>query len=153
MYYPRLQEAEMHVDKSRMLAGVVDTDIDGDALLAFVDDEKAGAVVSFSGQVRNHDHGKSVTGIEYVGHPGADAVMREIVEEFAGREGVHAIAVQHRVGELGIGGIALYAAVSASHRGQAFSCTSELVDRVKEKLPVWKKQFLADGTYEWSECP
>lgn len=134
-------------------AGVTSEDVNTDALLASVSDEKAGAVVSFAGVVRNHDHGKAVTGIEYVGHPSSDQVMREVVEEFVGREGVHAIAAQHRVGNLGIGGVALFVAVAASHRHQAFTCASDLVDRVKEMLPIWKKQFLADGTHEWSACP
>ena len=134
-------------------AGVTTEDIDTDALLAAVSDDRAGAVVSFSGVVRNHDHGKAVTGIEYVGHPSADDVMREVLAEFADREGVHAIAAQHRIGHLGIGGVALYVAVAASHRAQAFGCASDFVDRVKEKLPIWKKQVLVDGTHEWSQCP
>lgn len=138
---------------ARLVSGVVDTDIDTDALHSEVLDDRAGAVVTFQGVVRNHDDGKSVTGIEYVGHPSSGDVMAEVVAEFAGRDGVHAIAAQHRVGELGIGGVALYVAVAASHRRQAFECASDLVDRVKEKLPIWKKQLLADGTHEWSQCP
>ena len=137
----------------RATGGVSGTDLDTDSLLEFVQDDRAGAVVTFVGVVRNHDHGKEVTGIEYVGHPSADEVMRTVVEEFASREGVHAVAAQHRVGMLGIGGVALYVAVAASHRGQAFGCASDLVDRVKEVLPIWKKQFLANGSHEWSQCP
>ncbi|MDO5677856.1 MAG: molybdenum cofactor biosynthesis protein MoaE [Propionibacteriaceae bacterium] len=135
------------------IVGVTSEDVDTDALLASVQDDRAGAVVSFAGVVRNHDHGKAVTGIEYVGHPSADDVMREVAEEFVGRDGVHALAAQHRVGYLGIGGVALFVAVAASHRVQAFTCASEFVDTVKERLPIWKKQFLLDGTHEWSECP
>ena len=135
------------------IAAVVDVDIDCDALYAAVADDRAGAVVSFCGAVRNHDHGKAVTQIEYVGHPSADEVMRQVVDEFATREDVHAIAAHHRVGVLGIGGVALYVAVSASHRRQAFDCAADLVDRVKEVLPIWKKQYLTDGTHEWSQCP
>ncbi|WP_237268292.1 molybdenum cofactor biosynthesis protein MoaE [Tessaracoccus flavescens] len=135
------------------VADITARDVDCDALLASVSDDRAGAVVTFAGTVRNHDHGVAVTGIEYVGHPSSTDVMTEVVGEFAGREGVHAIAAQHRVGELGIGGVALYVAVAASHRRQAFECASDLVDRIKESLPIWKKQYLADGTHEWSECP
>ncbi|MFD0866022.1 molybdenum cofactor biosynthesis protein MoaE [Tessaracoccus lubricantis] len=134
-------------------AAVTSNDIDTDALLASVSDDRAGAVVTFAGVVRNHDHGKAVTAIEYVGHPSASDVMAGVIAEFEGRDGVHAIAAQHRVGHLGIGGVALFVAVAASHRKQAFTCASDLVDRVKEVLPIWKKQFLADGTHEWSECP
>lgn len=129
------------------------SDIDAAALLARVQDPRAGAVVTFAGVVRNHDHGAAVTGIEYVAHPSAEQVMRQLIDEFAARDGVHGVTAQHRVGTLGVGGMALFVAVSASHRQQAFECAWGLVDRVKEVLPVWKKQFLADGGYEWSQCP
>ncbi len=135
------------------LSGVTDADIDTDALRDAVSDDRAGAVVTFAGVVRNHDHGVAVTGIEYVGHPMADGLLRTIVADIDGREGVHAVAAQHRVGYLGIGGVALYVAVAASHRKQAFDAASEVIERVKEQLPIWKKQFLADGGHEWSQCP
>lgn len=137
----------------RVIAGVTPEDVDTEALLASVSDDRAGAVVTFAGVVRNHDHGQVVTGIEYVGHPSASEVMAGLVAEFAQRDGVHAVAAQHRIGTLGIGGVALFVAVAASHRKQAFDCASDLVDRVKEALPIWKKQFLVDGTHEWSQCP
>lgn len=137
----------------RVIAGVTPEDVDTEALLASVSDDRAGAVVTFAGVVRNHDHGQVVTGIEYVGHPSASEVMAGLVAEFAQRDGVHAIAAQHRIGTLGIGGVALFVAVAASHRKQAFDCASDLVDRVKEALPIWKKQFFVDGTHEWSQCP
>ena len=137
----------------RVIAGVTPEDVDIEALLASVSDDRAGAVVTFAGVVRNHDHGQVVTGIEYVGHPSASEVMAGLVAEFAQRDGVHAIAAQHRIGTLGVGGVALFVAVAASHRKQAFDCASDLVDRVKEALPIWKKQFFVDGTHEWSQCP
>lgn len=133
--------------------GIVDVDIDPDQLYAEVLSEMAGAVVTFAGVVRNHDHGKAVIGIDYVGHPSANALLHELVTEFSQREGIHALAAQHRVGHLDIGGIAMYVAVSASHRKEAFDCVEEFVDRVKAVLPIWKKQYLVDGTHEWSECP
>lgn len=136
-----------------VVADVSPVEVDGAALLALAGDDRAGAVVTFAGIVRNHDHGQAVTGIEYVGHPSASEAMAEVVAEFADREGVHALAARHRVGELGIGGVALYVVVAASHRRQAFDCASDLVDRIKETLPIWKKQHFLDGTHEWSQCP
>ncbi|WP_309229980.1 MULTISPECIES: molybdenum cofactor biosynthesis protein MoaE [unclassified Blastococcus] len=118
-----------------------------------VADKAAGAVVSFCGVVRDHDGGRSVTELEYVGHPTAGQVIREIADEFAAREGLHAVAVSHRVGLLGIGDVALACAVSASHRGTAFAACAELVDVVKERLPIWKRQVFTDGEEEWVACP
>lgn len=134
-------------------ASISSAPLDLRALAEQVDDQRAGAVVTFTGVVRNHDGGRAVTGIEYVGHPSADATITEVVEHFTGRAGVHRIAVQHRVGTLGIGDLALVAAVSASHRGQAFTTCSDLVDLIKQRLPIWKHQHFADGTSEWSNCP
>jgi molybdopterin synthase catalytic subunit len=118
-----------------------------------VADEAAGAVVSFSGVVRNHDSGRSVTELEYVGHPTATEIIVELAEEFAARPGVHAVAVSHRIGLLGIGDVALACAVSASHRGEAFTACAELVDEVKKRLPIWKRQVFLDGEEEWVACP
>ena len=120
---------------------------------AAVEDKAAGAVVSFSGVVRDHDGGRSVTELEYVGHPTAPALIAEIAAEFAARPDVHAVAVSHRVGLLGIGDGALACAVSASHRGQAFAACAELVDEVKARLPIWKRQVFTDGAKEWGACP
>lgn len=135
------------------LAGITDIDLDPVAIARLVRDERAGADVIFSGVVRNHDHGRCVECIEYSAHPSAADVMAEVLAEFTDREGVHAIAAQHRVGLVGIGGLALVVAVSASHRKQAFTCADGIVDRVKQVLPVWKKQQFSDGTHEWSKCP
>jgi molybdopterin synthase catalytic subunit len=114
-----------------------------------VADRAAGAVVSFAGVVRNHDDGRSVTELEYHAHPSAPDVVAEVAAEIAARDGVIAVAVSHRVGMLAIGDIALAAAVSAAHRGEAFTACSELVDEVKHRLPVWKRQVFDDGTDEW----
>jgi molybdopterin synthase catalytic subunit len=119
-----------------------------------VEDAAAGAVVTFAGVVRDHDHGRSVRELEYVGHPSAADVVAEVAAEIAGRfTGVRALAVSHRVGPLAIGDVALACAVAADHRKEAFVVCSELVDEVKRRLPVWKRQVFADGTDEWVNCP
>ena len=120
---------------------------------AAVADKAAGAVVSFSGVVRDHDGGRSVTELEYVGHPTAPELIAEIAAEFAARPDVQAVAVSHRVGLLAIGDVALACAVSAAHRGQAFAACAELVDEVKARLPIWKRQVFTDGDEEWVACP
>jgi molybdopterin synthase catalytic subunit len=118
-----------------------------------VADKTAGAVVSFAGVVRDHDGGRSVTELEYVGHPTAPEVLAELAAEFAARPDVVAVAVSHRVGLLGIGDVALACAVSAAHRGEAFAVCAELVDEVKKRLPIWKRQVFTDGEEEWVACP
>ena len=118
-----------------------------------VADKAAGAVVSFSGVVRDSDGGRSVTELEYVGHPTAQDVIADLAAEFAARPGLHAVAVSHRVGMLAIGDVALACAVSASHRGEAFAACADLVDEVKKRLPIWKRQVFADGAEEWVNCP
>jgi molybdopterin synthase catalytic subunit len=113
----------------------------------------AGAVVSFCGVVRDHDHGRVVRELEYEGHPSAAAVLAEVADEIAGDPAVYAVAVSHRIGKLEIGDVALAAAVSTAHRAEAFAACARLVDEVKKRLPIWKRQVFADGTEEWVDCP
>jgi molybdopterin synthase catalytic subunit len=121
---------------------------------ALVGDAAAGAVVTFAGVVRDHDHGRSVRTLDYEGHPSAGAVVEKVAAEVAARHaGVTAVAVSHRVGALAIGDVALACAVAAEHRREAFEACSELVDEVKAQLPVWKRQEFADGSEEWVNCP
>ncbi|MDP9988469.1 molybdenum cofactor biosynthesis protein MoaE [Arthrobacter sp. FW306-05-C] len=129
-----------------------------DQAIAAVESDTAGAVVSFSGVVRNHDGGKAVQRLSYSAHPTAHQVMADVVarlvaeqdpEGDAGAEQPVRIWAAHRIGMLEIGDPALVCAVSAAHRGQAFAVCSELVDRIKEQVPIWKEQFFSDGTVEW----
>lgn len=117
---------------------------------ALVSHEAAGAVVGFSGVVRDHDGGRSVIRLDYSAHPNALETLQEVAAEVAAQaDGVRAIAVSHRIGTLQIGDAALVAAVAADHRGAAFETCAHLVDTVKARLPVWKHQYFSDGTDEW----
>ncbi|MGC9667045.1 molybdenum cofactor biosynthesis protein MoaE [Planosporangium sp. 12N6] len=119
----------------------------------FVARAEAGAVVSFAGVVRDHDHGRGVLELEYEGHPTAERILAEVAAEVAADPAVYAVAVSHRVGRLEIGDVALAAAVSTAHRAAAFAACARLVDEVKARLPIWKRQVFADGTEEWVNCP
>lgn len=132
-----------------VIAGVTDQALDSAAHAVAVAEAAAGATVSFAGVVRDHDGGRSVTELEYSVHPTAAAVVHEVAADIAARDGVLAVAVTHRHGLLRIGDVAVVAAVSAAHRGVAFSACSDLIDEVKRRLPVWKRQVFADGTVEW----
>jgi molybdopterin synthase catalytic subunit len=118
-----------------------------------VDHVRAGARVVFCGVVRDHDHGRGIVELEYQGHPSAEQVLVEIAERFAAEPDVLALAVGHRVGRLAIGDVALVAAVSTAHRREAFDVCARLVDEVKSRLPIWKRQVFTDGTDEWVNCP
>jgi molybdopterin synthase catalytic subunit len=144
----------LHAPARRVVRAVVTTDaVDVSALEALVADPSAGAVVSFGGIVRDHDGGRPVTMIEYVGHPSAQAVVEQVAAEIVARTDVEALAVAHRLGPLQVGEAALVVAVSAAHRQEAFAAAALLVDEVKDRLPVWKRQQFPDGTDEWVACP
>ncbi len=134
-------------------AEVLDDPLDLAAHEKAVADRRAGAVVTFQGVVRDHDHGRGVTLLEYEGHPSAEAVLREVAGEIAADPDVYAVAVSHRIGTLAIGDVALVAAVSTAHRAAAFTACAKLVDEVKARLPIWKRQIFDDGTEEWVNCP
>ncbi len=130
-------------------ASISEESLDLGAVLAAVGDAACGAVVGFSGVVRDHDGGKSVERLSYTCHPSAQKVIEEIAEGIASRhEGVR-IWVAHRVGDLRIGDSALVAAVASAHRAEAFTAGSELVEMVKHQVPIWKEQFFTDGGTEW----
>lgn len=132
---------------------VTQSDISVSYLELLVRDRRAGAVVTFSGIVRDHDYGRTVTALNYMAHPTADDVIKQIAQEVADASPARYLAVQHRVGPLQVGDIALGCAVAADHRDQAFEACSLLVERVKAELPVWKRQVFEDGTDEWVNAP
>ncbi len=134
-------------------AEISDAELDLAAHERAVADPRAGAVVTFLGVVRDHDHGRGVTLLEYEGHPSAAAVLREVAAEIAAAPDVYAVAISHRVGVLKIGDVALVAAVSTAHRAAAFAACARPVDEAKARLPIWKRQVFTDGAEEWVNCP
>lgn len=126
--------------------------LDPSALLAAVDDPRAGAVATFVGRVRDHDPAVegTVAALEYSAHPDAAAVLARLAAEAGAREGVLHVALAHRVGRLGVGEPALVAVVATAHRALAFDVCRELVEAVKAQLPVWKREVLADGSHVWA---
>ncbi len=131
---------------------VTERPLDLDALHRLVADDRAGAVVCFSGNVRDRDHGREVASLTYEGHPTAGRVLADVAAEIDARFDLVGLAVAHRVGSLAVGDAALVAVVSAAHREAAFAACAALVDLTKERLPVWKHQVFADGTDEWVNC-
>ena len=134
------------------LTEITESIIDAQAIKELVGDCTTGAVVVFSGDVRDHDNGRAVISLTYEGHPSAQNIMETVVNEFAAQSNVTAVAAVHRVGVIPIGEAALVVAVGSAHREDAFTAAAALVDLIKEKLPVWKHQFFADGSDEWVNC-
>ena len=134
------------------LVEVTEAPLDVEAMKSLVRDRRAGAVVTFSGDVRDHDHGREVASLAYEGHPSAAAVLADVAAEIDERFDLVALAVAHRLGSLALGDTALVAVVSAGHRETAFAACAALVDLAKERLPVWKHQVFSDGTDEWVNC-
>ena len=135
---------------AEIATGITDEALDTGALIDSARRDTCGAVASFIGVVRNHDGGESVDAIEYSSHPSSQQILRDIVMEFKDRPGVHRIVAWHRVGHLEIGEDAMVVAVAAEHRAQAFRAVEAIVEDVKAKLPIWKKQELTDGSHNWS---
>ncbi len=127
--------------------------LDLNALVEHVAFPGAGAILTFSGVVRDNAHGKAVKHLEYEAYPGmAEATLRDIIAEIHERwPDVHA-AMAHRIGKLKIGEASLIIAVSAPHRPEAYAASRYAIERIKAILPVWKKEFGADGDH-WVEGP
>ena len=133
---------------SDFLAVISTGSISTDEIEAFVLDSAHGALVTFRGIVRDHDHGSAVTALDYSAHPDAQAFLEECCREVAASSGLR-VAAAHRVGSLVVGDVALVAAVAAPHRAAAFEAAEQLVALIKQRVPIWKRQHLADGVTEW----
>lgn len=113
----------------------------------------AGACASFEGWVRNINEGEAVEALEYETHAEiaereGEAVIAEAIERF---EIVGALGV-HRVGKLAIGDCAVWVGVSAGHRGAAFDACRYIIDEIKHRLPIWKKEHYREGATAWVNC-
>ena len=135
------------------LVAVRDEQLDVAEVTAAVADRAAGGLNVFVGAVRDHDGGRDVVGLEYSAHPSAEARLAEVAAEVAEEFDVVAVAAIHRVGALRIGDLAVVSAVSAAHRDTAFAASRALIDRLKERVPIWKHQLFADGTEVWVDTP
>jgi molybdopterin synthase catalytic subunit len=113
----------------------------------------AGGVDVFVGNVRDHDHDRGVTGLDYSAHPTAMQRMLDVAQHVADEHDVLAVAVVHRVGRLEIGDAAVIVATAAAHRGMAFDATRALIDELKATVPIWKHQLFEDGSDEWVGTP
>ena len=126
--------------------------IQPDALFEWVQKPHHGAVVTFAGIVRDNADGKPTLRLEYEAYAEmAEKKMREVGDEIRERWGIEDVAMIHRVGMLEIGEISILIAVATPHRNPAFEACSYAIDRIKQVVPIWKKEIREDGAEEWVE--
>ncbi|HEX7023789.1 MAG TPA: molybdenum cofactor biosynthesis protein MoaE [Gemmatimonadales bacterium] len=120
-----------------------------DPLVALVSAPDRGGIATFVGTVRDHHEGRAVLGLAYSAYePMAEAVCRDIVEE-AGRRWPVRAALRHRLGALQVGETAVAVAVAGGHRDEAFAACRFIIEELKKRVPIWKKERYADGSAEW----
>jgi molybdopterin synthase catalytic subunit len=119
------------------------------AVIAEVEDERAGAIATFQGTVRRQSRGREVIALEYEAYGGmAEKVMAEIADGVKARYDLCEVALAHRVGRCDVGDVSVVIAVSAPHRQDALSACRDVIDELKERVPLWKKE-LYEGGEEW----
>lgn len=133
-----------------MYSAIIDASIDIAALLERVAGVGNGATVLFLGTVRDVNEGRAVTGIEYSAYRSmAERELAAIVEEATARMSSNAIAVEHRLGELRVGECSVAVAAAHPHRDRAFDGARYVVEELKRRVPIWKREHYADGSREW----
>lgn len=133
-----------------VFAAVVDAPIDAARLLADAVSPSDGAALLFVGVVRDEHDGRAVSRLEYSAYaPMAEKVLREIAGEAAARFGVGAVRVVHRVGMLEVGEASVAIAVASPHRGGAYEASRYVIEQIKRRVPVWKREGYVDGDVAW----
>jgi MoaE-MoaD fusion protein len=123
--------------------------LDPAAVIAEVADERAGGIAVFVGTTRVHSRGRTVLHLDYEAYEGmAEQVMEELAADLERTYDLCAVAIAHRVGHVGIGEPSVVIAVSALHRGDALAACKDCIDRLKETVPLWKKEVY-EGGEEW----
>jgi molybdopterin synthase catalytic subunit len=137
-------------ERTKLLVGADPLDVEG--LASAVTSPENGASVVFTGTVRNHSPGKDdVSHLDYEAYPEhVEAKIGEIVEEARGRWAVRQVAVAHRIGRVEVGEPSVVVAVGSAHRADAFEAARFIIDELKTRAPIWKKEHWAGGT-EWIE--
>ena len=132
-----------------LLASIGESPIDVGRAVTLVSGPSIGGIALFIGIVRSHDHGADVTSLDYTQHPSASDVLERCAAETAELHNVEAIAVEHRIGHLEVGDVAVVVAVGAVHREAALAGSAHLINTLKAEVPIWKEQHFTSGEAEW----
>lgn len=136
-----------------MRTAIVDRALDPCALLDEVAHHRNGATVLFVGTVREVNDGEPVSGLDYSVYAGmAERELAAIVAEAAERSNTTDIVVEHRIGSLDLGDASVVIAVAHAHRGDAYEASRYIIEELKKRLPVWKREHYVDGRSEWVEA-
>ena len=136
--------------RGNLLVRVTDAAIGADQAVAFVADQGAGGTCVFLGTVRDHSEAGAVTGLSYEAWDElAVRRLEELGEELFAAWPLRRVAVLHRTGELGLGEVSVVVACSAAHRAEAFEACRHGIERLKQDVPIWKKEALASGEAHW----
>ncbi|PCJ62376.1 MAG: hypothetical protein COA79_04735 [Planctomycetota bacterium] len=127
--------------------------LDPEEYIKELKDDSCGGYVSFEGWVRDFNEGKKVTHLKYeayqvLAEKEAQQIIQEAIEKFDARK----IKIVHRVGDLQISEIAVWIGATAVHRGEAFDACEYVIDQLKIRVPIWKKEYYVDGDSGWVEC-
>src|SRR2546430_11151480 len=134
----------------RILVRVAAQPVDPQEALAFVTDASGGGTCLFLGTVRDHSDAGDVTGLDYESWDElAERRLREIADEMTSRWPVGRVALLHRTGRLEIGEVSVAVACSAPHRAEAFEACRHGIERIKQDVPIWKKESLVSGDSQW----
>jgi len=134
-------------------ARVAEGPIQPDRILAEVAAPDRGAIATFLGTVRDHHRGRRVTRLEYSAYgPMAERILREVAGEAVERFQASQVVVEHRIGSLAVGETSVLVAVAAAHRRQALAACAYVIDQVKARAPIWKREF-GEGGAVWIEGP
>jgi molybdopterin synthase catalytic subunit len=124
--------------------------LDPQALRQELDDPRAGAFASFEGWVRNHHQGRAVGGLHYEAYAAlAEREGLRVLDEACARFAILGVVCVHRTGSLAIGEMAVWVGVTAAHRDAAFAACRYVIDEIKARVPIWKREHYLDAAARW----
>ncbi len=132
-----------------VLCAVRDTPLSVDEVLAALKAPDVGGIALFVGTVRDHADGKPVARLDYEAHPHAARDIDRVLAEIAAIAPGVRLAAVHRTGQLAVGDLAVIVGAGAAHRAEAFSACRDAIERIKERVPIWKKEWAPDGSAHW----
>ena len=131
-------------------SAIVDREIEPSALITEVRSDGAGAVSVFIGTVRDLSEGRLVERLEYEAyHAMAESELADILRDASEKFGVSSLVAEHRIGELSVGDVSVAIAAAHAHRTAAIECTHFVIEEIKKRVPVWKREHFVDGTRQW----